>query len=129
MTPFGHITADFRVPRAGVWNVWLEGEIMPRVTVSLDGGRLGTIAGQLMGSQFNPETMTPFPVLLSAGAHSLTVSRGGRSLAPGNGGSALLHAIFLTPAGARETLHATPAASWRSLCGRRYDWIEAVGSY
>jgi len=129
MTPFGHIAADFRVPRAGVWNVWLQGEIMPTVAVSLDGGKLGTIAGELSGSQFNPDTTTPFPVLLSAGAHSLTVSRGGRSGAPGNGGSALLHAIFLTPAGAQETLETRPAARWRSLCGRRYDWIEAVGSY
>jgi hypothetical protein len=129
MTPFGHITADFRVPRAGVWNVWLQGESMPRVTVGVDGGGLGSIAGELSGSPFNPDTMTPFPVLLSAGAHSLTVSRGARSPAPGDGGSALLRAIFLTPAGAQETLVRTPAARWHSLCGRRYDWIEAVGPY
>jgi len=129
MTPFGHLTAAFRIPRAGVWNVWLQGEMMPRVALSLDGGRIGTIAGELSGSPFNPNTTTPFPVLLSAGSHSLTISRGGRSGAPGNGGSALLHAAFLTPAGAQETLETARPADWRSLCGRRYNWIEAVGSY
>jgi hypothetical protein len=126
MTPFGSLTADFRVPRAGVWDVWLQGEFMPAVAVRLDGRELGTIAGQVSGSEFNPDVATPLPVRLAAGSHVLTVSRGGRSLAPGNGGSALLHAIFLTPAGAQETLETRSATSWRSLCGKRYDWIEAV---
>jgi hypothetical protein len=126
MTPSGHLTADFRVPSAGVWNVWLNGEIMPKVTVTVDGHELGTIAGQVGGGEFNPDTTTPFPVRLSAGAHVLVLSRGGRSLAPGNGGSALLHAVFLTPKGAQETLESKPAIQWRSLCGGHYDWIEAV---
>jgi hypothetical protein len=126
MTPFGHLTADFRVPRAGAWDVWLTGEIMPQVEVGVDGRELGTITGEVGGSEFNPNTMTPLPVRLSAGAHQLTIARGGLSLAPGNGGSAILHAVFLTPAGAQERLEPTPASRWRSLCGKRFDWIEAV---
>ncbi|HWH11068.1 MAG TPA: hypothetical protein VG165_08065 [Solirubrobacteraceae bacterium] len=129
MTPFGHLTADFRVPTAGVWNVWLQGEIMPTIAVSVDRHALGKISGQLDGSEFNPDTMTPFPVRLAAGVHVLRISRGGRSVAPGNGGSALLHAAFVTPAGAGEKLETRSASSWRSLCGRPYDWIEAVRSY
>jgi hypothetical protein len=131
MTPFGHLTADFALPRPGVWNVWLQGEIMPAVTVSVDRHAVGRIAGELSGSEFNPDTMTPLPVRLSAGAHVVTVSRGGRSPAPGNAGSAFLHAIFLTPAGAgaEPALVTQPAAGWRALCGQRYDWVEAVRSY
>jgi hypothetical protein len=128
MTPFGHLTADFRVPRAGVWNVWLQGEIMPRIDVSIDGHKLGSISAEVSGSEFNPDVMTPLPVRLTAGDHVLSVSRGGLTVAPGNGGSAILHAVFLTQLGAQEKLETTAASRWRSLCGKRYDWIEAVRS-
>ena len=52
----------------------------------------------------------------------------GFSLAPGDGGSAVLDHIFLAPAGAagQETLRVAAPADWRSLCGHAYDWIEIV---
>jgi hypothetical protein len=59
----------------------------------------------------------------------VTITRGsGNPLAPGAGGSAILDSIFLTPVGAESqaTLHVTPAAQWRSLCGGRFEWIEVV---
>ena len=72
--------------------------------------------------------MTPLAVRLSAGRHRITVTRGGFTLEPGDGGAAVLDAIFLTPAGAaaREVLSLAPAASARSLCGRQYYWLEIV---
>jgi hypothetical protein len=59
----------------------------------------------------------------------VSVARGGFTLAPGNGGAAVLDAIFLTPAGAAEghTLLVTGPARWRSLCGQPLQWVEAVG--
>jgi hypothetical protein len=124
----GHLTARFVVPRAGAWDLWLQGEIMPAVTVSVDGRQLSSISGQLTGVATDPDTMAPLPVQLSAGSHQVTITRGsGNPLAPGAGSSAILDSIFLTPAGAgsQARLHVTPAAQWRSLCGEPLEWVEA----
>ena len=59
----------------------------------------------------------------------MTIARGASNpFVPGSGGSAILDSIFLTPVGAggQPTLHVTPAARWRSLCGRALEWIEVV---
>jgi hypothetical protein len=124
----GRLWATFKVPHAGVWDLWLQGEIMRALRVSVDGQPLGSIGGQLGGNSLNPDTMAPLRAQLSAGRHLLSITRGGPSLAPGDGGSAVLARIFLTPAGAagQETLRVEPAAHWRSLCGHAYDWIEVV---
>jgi hypothetical protein len=124
----GRLAAPFRIQRPGLWNVWLQGEIMRSVTVRVDGRLVGSIGGQVGGDVVVPNTMTPLPVRLAAGRHDLSISRGGTSLAPGDGGSAILISVFLAPAGAGEQqqLHVAPGALWRSLCGHRYVWIEAV---
>jgi hypothetical protein len=130
MSTSGRLTADFQLPRAGVWDVWLQGQIMPTVTVGVDGHRLASIGGQLGGNSVVTNTITPLPVSLSAGPHRLSVARTGVSLAPGDGGSADLYGIFLTPADApaQQPLLAVASADWRSLCGRPYEWIEVVPS-
>jgi hypothetical protein len=125
----GRLEATFAIPHAGPWELWLQGEIMPTVGVSVDGRRLASISGQLTGVASDPDTMAPLPVRLAAGRHRLRITRRASSpLAPGAGGSAILDSIFLTPVGggSQATLHITPAARWRSLCGRRLEWIEVV---
>jgi len=97
----GELTARFALPHAGAWTLWLRGQFMPRVLVGVDGRRLTTIAGQLAGNSLVPDTAPPISVRLDAGAHSLSVTRAGFSLAPGNGGSAVLAAAFLTPGATR----------------------------
>jgi hypothetical protein len=128
ITTPGRLTASFRVPRAGGWDVWLQGQIMPAVGVALDGHRLGSIAGQLGGNSLAQNTMTPLRARLSAGVHRLSIRTGGSTLAPGGGGSMVLFAVFLTPAkGAGEQpLSAVPAGRWRSLCARSHEWVEVV---
>jgi len=128
MSGAGRLTARFVLPRAGVWDLWLQGEIMPAVGVSVDGRQLSSISGQLTGVATDPDTMAPLPLQLSAGSHRVAITRGsGNPLAPGAGGSAILDSIFLTPAGAgsQATLHVTLAAQWRSLCGAPLEWVEA----
>jgi hypothetical protein len=93
----GALSASFALPRAGAWTLWLQGQFMPSVDVSVDGRRVAAVAGQLAGNSLVPDTATPIPLRLSGGAHLLSVARGGFSLAPGNGGSAVLAAAFLTP--------------------------------
>ena len=126
----GRLSAMFTAPRAGMWELWLQGQIMPAVKVGLDGHPVASIGAQLGGNSLVPNTLTPLTVSLSAGRHRLSVTRGGSTLAPGDGGSAVLYGIVLTPAGAavKATLHVVAPASWRSLCGHSYQWVEVVRS-
>jgi hypothetical protein len=125
MSPHGRLRASFRLARGGAWSLWIQGEVMPTVRVAVDGRTLAAVGGQLRGSDVNPDTLPPLEVRLAAGPHTLQISRGGASLAPGARGSAVLHAVFLTPAPTGETLRVTRPARWRTLCGRRLDWVEA----
>lgn len=128
LTTPGRLSASFELPHVGTWDVWLKGQIMPTVSLSVDGRRLASIGGQLGGNSVVLNPMTPVPVSLSAGRHRLTLSRGGFTLAPGEGGSAYLYGLYLAPAGtaARQPLRSVSASHWRSLCGRSYAWVEAV---
>ncbi len=92
----GTLSARFALPHGGTWTLWLQGQFMPRVTVAVDGRRVGAIAGQLAGNSLVPDTAPPIALRLGAGAHELSVTRAGFSLAPGNGGSAVLAGAFLT---------------------------------
>ncbi len=128
MSRAGTLTARFALPAAGTWSVWVQGQIMPTVELALDGHRLAAIGGQLSGNSLVPDTVPPLSVQLGAGPHTLTVTRHGPGLAPGETGSAVLDAVFLTPAStpAQGTLRAVPAASWHELCGGRYQWVELL---
>lgn len=124
----GTLHATFRLPHGGLWEVWLKGDIMREVHVAIDGRLLGSLGGQLDGNSLVVNTLTPLPTRLSAGLHTVTITRPGASLAPGDGGAAVLTAIFLTPAGpaGQPTLTIVPVARARSLCGRPLQWIELV---
>jgi hypothetical protein len=124
----GRLWESFRVPRGGVYALWLQGEAMPTLQVKIDGRRVASIAGQLSGNGDNPDSMTPIRVHLRAGRHMLEIARSGFSLAPGSASEAYLEAIFLTPSGAAgwQHLRTVEAARWRTLCGAHLDWIEVV---
>jgi len=126
----GRLSAEFAVPYAGVWDVGLEGETMPAVRVEVDGRRVASVKAQLDGNSLVQNTITPLPVSLSAGRHRVSLLREGFTLAPGNGGTAVLYALYLTPAKlpASQPLDAAAAGRWRSLCGRRHEWVEVVRS-
>jgi hypothetical protein len=122
----GTLTASFRLPFAGRWEVWVQGQLMPTVKLHLDGRKLASIGGQLSGNSLVPDTVPAIPVTLAAGTHHVSIVRPASNLAPGDGGSAVLDAVFLTPTGAarHETLRSVAATRWRSLCGHVYQWVE-----
>jgi hypothetical protein len=126
----GRLQSTFSVPHAGAWDMWLKGQLMPRADIGVDGRSIGSIGGQLDGNPHNPDAMTPLRVTLSASRHRLTIVRGDSVLAPGDGGWAILHEIYATPANAPnvDRLRVTPPARWRTLCEGRFDWIEVVRS-
>jgi len=124
----GSVSLRFGLPRAGTWELWLQGQFMPEIRVGVDGRPLATLSGQLAGNSLVPDTATPLRVRLSAGKHHLSVARAGFSLAPGNGGAAVFDAAFLTPAGAPTRVLRTlsPGTSPRELCAEPVEWIELV---
>jgi len=124
----GTVSLPFSVSHAGSWELWLQGQFMPLIRVGLDGHPLASLQGQLAGNSLVPDTATPIAVRLSAGEHRLSVARSRFSLAPGNGGSAVLDAAFLTPAHApARVLRTLPGrASRAALCASAYQWIELV---
>jgi hypothetical protein len=128
MTQPGSLRLAFRLPRGGLWQVWLQGDVMRPVHIAVDGRLLGSLGGQLGGNTLVANTLSPLTVGLAAGPHTLTIARPGASLAPGDGGAAVLAGIFLTSAGAagRPALVTAPLARWRSLCRRPAQWVELV---
>jgi hypothetical protein len=126
----GELIGSFALPTAGEWDVWLQGQFMPAVRVGLDGRPLTSIAGQLSGNSLVPDTVPPTRVRLAAGSHRVSVTRPGFTLSPGDGGRAVLDAIFLTPANAdpQGVLRAVAPQRWPALCGRSYQWVELVRS-
>jgi hypothetical protein len=123
----GTLRAGFTLPTAGTWDVWVQGDIMPTVQVGVDGHRLASLSGQLSGNSLVPDTIPAIPAGLTAGAHTLTLTRTSPGLGPGETGAAVLDAIFLTPAGGSSpTLRSVPALQWRSLCGGDYQWVELL---
>ncbi|MGH2850769.1 MAG: hypothetical protein ACRDLP_09155 [Solirubrobacteraceae bacterium] len=122
----GTLSVHFDLRHAGRWEVWIQGELMPTISVGVDGRLVGRIGNQMSGDVVVPDTMTPLPVTLAAGGHELSITRGRSGLAPGAGGSSLITSVFLTPSGAgeQEALHRVAPARWRSLCGHPYVWVE-----
>jgi hypothetical protein len=104
MNGAGTLSATFSLPRMGVWELWLEGEVMRALTIRIDGRTLGTLGGQLDGNSLVANPLTPLYATLSAGEHTLTITRPGANLAPGDGGAATLAAIFLHMSGAAHSL-------------------------
>jgi hypothetical protein len=72
-------------------------------------------------------------VRLGVGAHRVTLSYGGSDLYPGSGGGGRVGPFFpvgplaVAPVtGALPVTYVTPSHA-RALCGRSWDWIEALG--
>jgi hypothetical protein len=62
---------------------------------------------------------------LDSGVHRVEVRVPGGSLEPGNGAPVTIGPVaFVADRPAR--LETVAPARWRSLCGRRLDWIEVV---
>ena len=122
----GTLSASFTLPSPGVWQVWVQGQIMPTVRLSVDGRRVASIADQLDGNSLVPNTVPAVAIRLAAGRHRVSLTRSGFSLAPGDGGQAVLDAIFLTRADTdpQGPLRSAMPSRWRVLCGRSYQWVE-----
>jgi hypothetical protein len=116
------------VPRAGTWHLWVQGQLMPAVTIAVDERSAGIISGQVEGGSLSAQAIAPLSVELSAGRHTISIVRGATGLGPGEGGWADVRAVFLTPAAAsgRPEIVRAPLSRWHSLCGAPVQWAEAL---
>jgi len=122
----GRVDGAVAVPRAGRYDVWVGGSFGSRpLAVALDGREVGSMSRQLDGRGQYERLGT---ATLAPGMHVVTLSRGGRTLAPGGGGGRV-GPLVLTPASeAPPAVRTLPPGAWRTLCGRELDWIELVRS-
>jgi hypothetical protein len=121
----GRVQANVRVPRAGRYDLWLEGSIARGVELQVGNRIVGHVANELSNRRTSVRVAT---VRLSAGRHLITALVGGGDLRPGNGGpSRLLGPIAFTPVDPGGLpVRRLAASRWRQLCGQSLDWIEAA---
>lgn len=117
-----------RVPRASRYAAWLEGSVRGSVELLVDGRRVGEARHEL-----NPERgfIALGEARLGAGAHEVELRFGGADLHPGSGDFPRPETgpLLFAPAGeeAGEVV-SVPVDQAERLCGRPWDWVEAVAA-
>ncbi len=121
----GRITGTVDVPTAGTYHAWLEGSFSRDVTATVAGRAVGA-ADDLSprGTSFALGSLR-----LEAGTVPYALFRGGGTVEPGDvGTNRLVGPLYLTrsadPTGV--PVRTIPSSRWRSLCGQRLDWVEAL---
>ena len=114
------------VSRSGLHEVWLGGSIRPSATLLVDGRPVGEVRQQLN----TPGNYLDFgPVRMRRGRHSFAVRVGGADLHPGSAGSdGPLGPLVISRPDEGHGLVTVSAARARSLCGKRWDWVEAYAT-
>lgn len=119
----GTVTTTVELPHGGRWQLWVGGGVPGDVSVAVDGRSLGTMSHRVN----RPVDFEPAGTMeLAAGRHRLTLDYEERLVA-GKSGTHALGPLALTPAGPAAEPVYLPARDADSLCGRRLDWVEAVG--
>jgi len=122
----GELAIEVEVPRPGRYELWLGGSLRPSARLSVDGEEVGELRQQLN----TPGNYLDFGVLqLQAGTHRVAVEIGGADLSPGSAGSdgPLGPLVIARPNGERRLVRVAPGEA-SELCGKAWDWIEAVPS-
>ena len=109
--------------KEGRYRVWLRGSTGRRLSVFLDGRRVGRVKGVNTPEQWLPAG----EVQVGDGVHAVRLLRPGGSLAPGDGNPGELGPVAFEPTDEVGGLvTAAPAAAESAFCGQPWDWIEVV---
>lgn len=124
-----HDAADgsLEVPRPGRYSAWLEGSVRGEVELLVDGLEVGAVRHELQNDGGFVELGT---ANLAAGSHRVELRFGGADLHPGSARfpRPWTGPLLFAPAGEeRGELVSVPAAEFDRLCGKPWDWIEALG--
>jgi hypothetical protein len=121
----GSARALVQVPVEGRYEVWIGSAFRRNLAISVDGKELGdrTHELQLYGeyTKFGERT-------LSVGAHQVELRYGGADAHPGSGGVPFpFGPLVLGPGTDNVNVSRVGPKQVRRLCGRKLDWVEAVG--
>jgi hypothetical protein len=122
----GEFALDVEIPDSGTHEIWLGGSLRPSATLLVDGKELSVLRQQLNP----PGAYLDFgQVPLRRGQHKLAVAIGGPDLHPGSAQSdGVLGPLAISRPRVEPVLKRVAPARARRLCGRPWDWIEAVPS-
>ena len=121
----GTLTAGVRVPRSGDYTIYLGGSVRPEVDVSADGNPVGSVRQDLNNAgEYVPLAAANLP----RGTHTISLTFHGADLHPGSGGAAdPIGPLALSEQDAADTkISYFRSSQAGQLCGRPWDWIEAV---
>jgi hypothetical protein len=121
----GSIGAEVSISNPGRYRVWLGGSVRSRVEAFVDEVRVGAARHRLN----NPGQYVALGETgLTPGSHRVSLEFSGPDLNPGSGGQPLpLGPLVLSAMEAPDVrLVDVEASRGRRLCGRRWDWVEAV---
>ena len=118
----GTARARVEVSDPGRYRAWVAGSFGRPITAAVDGREIGAVEGVNTVGQWQDAGT----VELSRGAHELTLTRPGGSLAPGSGFAGELGPLVLERTGERELVEAAPRDAESAFCEAPWDWIERV---
>ena len=115
-----------QVARAGRYRIWVGGSFLGRVEATVDGQFVGSARHQL---EWEGQYVDLGAVRLARGTHTVTLRYRSGGWRPGSHGDAPfpLGPLVVAQDDARALITVAPSDA-RSLCGRRLDWVEALGS-
>jgi hypothetical protein len=124
VTP-GTIGVQVRVPRSGRYEIWLGGSVRPDVDLTVDGRPVGQVRHQLNNEG---EYVLLGRARLGKGRHALEIRFHGADLHPGSGGAPSPIGPLQLSAGdtADARVSQLPSKRAAELCGKPWDWIEAL---
>lgn len=121
----GRARTTLRLPTSGTHELWIAGSVRGRLAVAVDGVEVGSVRAQRNGDRqflFLGETV------LNPGNHEVVLEYGGPDLHPSSGGRPFpIGPLVVNVANRDPPVIAVPPSKARMLCGKRFDWIEAVG--
>jgi hypothetical protein len=122
----GDVVARVRIARAGRYRIWVGGSFVGGVEALVDGHPTGTARHQL---EWTGQYVDVGASRLAPGMHTVTLRYADGGWRPGSHGNAPfpLGPLAVAQDDARRVITVPPSDA-RSLCGRRLDWVEALGS-
>ena len=119
------IKAEVRVPRRATYEIWLGGSVRSGAQLFVDGQPAGEVRHELNNEG---QYVRLGEAELDPGVHEVEVRIAGPDLHPGSAGQGGdLGPLSLSSTDPAQTrLVSVPASRARSLCGRRWDWIEVA---
>jgi hypothetical protein len=120
----GEMNAIVSIPKPDRYDFWVGGSFRRRLELLVDRKHATAERHELSHSgEYIPLGTVP----LGRGYHRLTLRGGGADLHPGSGDPPFyLGPLILSPP-SRETIRYVDPREAGSLCGRNFDWIEALG--